>query len=119
MRKQVKLSYAVVFEQTPNNYCAYAPDVPGCVSVGDTWPEMQAMIREALAFHIEGMVENGEAIPEPRMSLEEAMAYHSQPLTGEEKASLAEFGDEPPSLSTTFETVEIEVALPQPAASGP
>ncbi len=115
----MKLSYAVVFEQTPNNYCAYAPDVPGCVSVGDTWPEMQAMIREALAFHIEGMVENGEAIPEPRMSLEEAMAYHSQPLTEEEKASLAEFGDEPPTLSTTFGTVEVEVALPQPAASGP
>ena len=115
----MKLSYAVVFEETPNNYCAYAPDVPGCVSVGDTWSEMQANIREALAFHIEGMVENGEAIPEPRMSLEEAMAYHSQPLTEEEKASLAEFGDEPPSLSTTFETVEIEVPLLQPAASGP
>ena len=74
----MKLCYAVVFEQTPNNYCAYAPDVQGCVSVGDTWSEMQANIREALAFHIEGMVENGEAIPEPRMSLEEAMAYHSQ-----------------------------------------
>ena len=117
----VKLSYAVVFEQTPNNYCAYAPDVPGCVSVGDTWPEMQANIREALTFHIEGMVENGEAISEPRMSLEEAMAYHCQvlPEYEEENPSLAEFGDEPPSLSTTFETVEVEVALPQPAASGP
>ena len=114
----MKLCYAVVFERTPNNYGAYAPDVPGCVSVGDTWTEMQAMIREALTFHIEAMVENGEAIPEPRMSLEEAMAYHSQPLTEEEKASLAEFGDTPPSLSTTFETVEIEVPLPQPAAPG-
>lgn len=117
--KAMKLSYVVVFERSPNNYSAYAPDVPGCVSVGDTWEEMQAMIKEALEFHIESMVEDGEAIPEPRMSLEEAMAYHSQPLTDEEKASLAEFGDETPTLSTTFEPVEIEVRLPQPAASGP
>ena len=28
----MKLTYAVVFEQTPNNYGAYAPDVPGCIS---------------------------------------------------------------------------------------
>ncbi len=55
----MKLTYAVVFEQTPNNYCAYVPDVPGCVSVGDTWDEMQAMIREALAFHIEDPLESG------------------------------------------------------------
>ena len=37
----MKLRYAVVFEQTPNNYCAYAPDVPGCVSTGTTWKEIQ------------------------------------------------------------------------------
>ena len=114
----MKLSYVVVFEQGPNNYSAYAPDVLGCVSTGDTWEEMQAMIKEALQFHIEFMVENGEEVPGPRMSLEEAMAYHSQPLTEEEKASLAEFGDEGPVLSTTFERVEIEVAVPQPAAGG-
>jgi hypothetical protein len=29
----MKLQYAVVFEQTPNNYCAYAP---GCISTGKT-----------------------------------------------------------------------------------
>ena len=114
----MKLCYAVVFERTPNNYGAYAPDVSGCISVGDTWPEMQAMIREALTFHIEAMVENGEAIPEPRMSLEEAMAYHCQVLAEYEKNPPPEFRDAPPTLSTTFETVEIEVRIPQPAAPG-
>ena len=59
----MKLTYAVVYEQTPNNYCAYAPDVPGCVSTGKTWKKMQEMIREALTFHIEFMVENGESVP--------------------------------------------------------
>ena len=33
----MKLAYSVVFERTPNNYSAYVPDVPGCVSTGKTW----------------------------------------------------------------------------------
>ena len=30
----MKLKYVVVYEQTPNNFCAYAPDLPGCISTG-------------------------------------------------------------------------------------
>ena len=114
----MKLRYAVVFEQTPNNYGAYAPDVPGCGSTGRTWEEIKANIQEALAFHVEGMVENGEAVPEPRMSVREAMAYHSQPLDESALESLAAFGEADSDLPTTVEMVEIEVVLPQAAASG-
>ena len=89
----MNLKYAVVFEQTPNNYGAHAPDVPGCVSTGKTWDEMRANIRDALSFHIEGMVQNGEPIPEPRMSVREAMAYHCEPLDEYVLESLAEFGE--------------------------
>ena len=46
----MKLKFAVVYEWTPDNYGAYAPDLPGCVSVGETWEEAQAMMREAIAF---------------------------------------------------------------------
>ncbi len=28
------MKYAVVIEKTPNNYAAYVPDLPGCVSTG-------------------------------------------------------------------------------------
>ena len=45
--------------------CAYVPDLPGCVAVGDTIDKTEHMIREAIAFHIEGMREDGLAIPEP------------------------------------------------------
>ena len=114
----MKLRYAVVFEQTPNNYCAYAPDVPGCVSTGTTWKEIQDNIREALAFHIEGMVENGEPPPEPRMSVRDAMAYHSEPLDAVVVQSLAEYGEPAPELSITVEMVEVEVVLPQAMAKG-
>ena len=72
----MKLKYAVVIEKAPGNYAAYAPDVLGCVSVGDTWDEMLAMIREALEFHIELMQEDGDPLPEPRSSIRDAMEYH-------------------------------------------
>ena len=114
----MKLTYAVVFEQTPNNYCAYVPDVAGCVSTGGTWDEMQAMIREALAFHIEDLLEGGEPLPEPKMSIDEAIAYHNEPIPEDVLASYAEYGDDTPTLSTRFELVEVEVPAPQAAQAG-
>ena len=80
----MKLTYAVVFEQTPNNYCASVPDVPGCVEhrTATHWDEMQAMIREAwLAFHIEEPAGRG-ATPSPsrRCPSTEAIAYHNEPI---------------------------------------
>ena len=114
----MKLKYAVVFEQTPNNYAAYAPDVPGCISTGKTWDEMQKMIREALTFHIEFLIEEGDPVPKPKMSIEEAIAYHSEALAECEKEAQAEYGDPVPTISTTFQMVEIEVAAPQAAKAG-
>ena len=114
----MKLKYAVVFEQTPNNYAAYAPDVPGCISTGKTWDKMQEMIREALTFHIEDTLEQGGPLPEPKMSIEDAIAYHSEPLEEYALKSYAEFGEPVPSLSTTFQMVEVEVAAPRAAKAG-
>ena len=31
----MKVRCVVVYQQTPNNYCAYVPDFPGCVSTGE------------------------------------------------------------------------------------
>jgi predicted RNase H-like HicB family nuclease len=41
------------------------PDLPGCISVGDTLDETRAMAAEALALHLDGLAEDGEAVPEP------------------------------------------------------
>ncbi len=49
------MRYAVVIEKGERNYWAYVPDLPGCVSVGDTLEEAKAEIREAIEFHLEGM----------------------------------------------------------------
>ncbi len=59
------MRYAVVIEKGERNYSAYVPDLPGCVSVGDTLEEVKAEIREAIEFHLEGMREDGEPIPPP------------------------------------------------------
>ena len=57
------MRYAIVIEKAENNYSAYVPDLPGCVSTGATVEEAEKSIREAIAFHLEGMRENGIPIP--------------------------------------------------------
>ena len=59
------MRYAVVIEKGERSYSAYVPDLPGCVSVGDTLEEARAEIREAIEFHLEGMREDGLPIPKP------------------------------------------------------
>ena len=57
--------FAVVIESGLNNLSAYVPELPGCISTGQTVEEIEHNIREAIELHLEGMVEDGEAIPEP------------------------------------------------------
>lgn len=59
------MRYAIVIEKTPNNYSAYAPDLPGCAATGATLAEVQQEIKEAIEFHLEGLREEGLPIPEP------------------------------------------------------
>ena len=113
----MRLQFSVVFERSPNNYGAYVPDLPGCVSVGDTWEEMQAMIKEAITYHVEDMLECGEPLPEPQMSLAQAIAYHNQPLSEDVIQSLAEFGEvadiNDPEFPPRFGMVEVEISVPE------
>ncbi len=57
--------FAVVYEHGPGNWSAYVPDLPGCVSLGDTLEETEKNIREAIELHVEVMQEHGDEIPEP------------------------------------------------------
>ena len=110
----MRLKYVVVFEQGPDNYSAYVPDLPGCVSTGKTWEKMLEMIQEAITGHIEVMLEYGYPLPERSMSLEEAIAHHGEPLTEGELKTLAQFGEDTPTLSVTFKEIEVEVEIPTP-----
>lgn len=64
------MKYAIVIEKAENNYSAYVPDLPGCVSTGATPEEVEAEIRRAIEFHLEGMRQDGEIIPSPQSKVE-------------------------------------------------
>jgi len=59
------LKYAVVFERSADGYGAFVPDLPGCVTVGDTLQDTERNIREAIAGHIAAMRDHGETVPKP------------------------------------------------------
>jgi predicted RNase H-like HicB family nuclease/predicted RNA binding protein YcfA (HicA-like mRNA interferase family) len=60
------MQYAVVIEKVPDsNYSAYVPDLPGCISTGDTLEEAKVNIHAAIEFHLDGMRQDGDPIPEP------------------------------------------------------
>jgi predicted RNase H-like HicB family nuclease len=57
--------YAVIFERAATNWAAYVPDLPGCVTTGNTLDETERNIRVAISGHIETLRQFGEAVPEP------------------------------------------------------
>jgi antitoxin HicB len=56
--------FDVIFEpQDEGGYTAYVPDLPGCVSEGETLEEATAMIQEAMALYLESRHEHGWPLP--------------------------------------------------------
>jgi len=64
------MRYAIVVEQAEGNYSAFVPDLPGCVATGNTLPEIEQQIREAIAFHLDGLREDGLEIPKALSTVE-------------------------------------------------
>lgn len=59
------MTYTVIYEKGPASWGAYVPDLPGVISVGDSREEVEHLIQEAIAFHLDGMREEGLPIPMP------------------------------------------------------
>ncbi len=57
--------YPVVIEGGGDRWSAYVPDLPGCVTAGSSRDEVEQLMREAIALHIESMREQGEPAPPP------------------------------------------------------
>lgn len=59
-----KLFYPAVLEKEPGSaYGVTFPDLPGCVSAGDTAEQALVNAHEALAGHIAFMVQDGDPLP--------------------------------------------------------
>ena len=56
--------FDVVFEpQKEGGYTVYVPDLPGCISEGETLEEATDMIREAMTLYLESREEHGWELP--------------------------------------------------------
>lgn len=93
MLKQV--IYQGVFEPTAGEgFSVYFPDLPGCVSYGDTLNEARKNAQDALALHLYGLEEDGAPIPAPsaapEVDPETAPGYLVCPVTFFPSLALAE-----------------------------
>ncbi len=62
------MRYLIVIEETETGFSAYSPDLPGCVSTGQTREEVEQNMKEAVQLHIEGMKIEGLEVPRPKTS---------------------------------------------------
>ena len=59
--------YPIVIHKDPDSdYCVVIPDLPGCITAGDTLDDAEKQALEAIQCHIEGMLLDGEPIPEAK-----------------------------------------------------
>jgi predicted RNase H-like HicB family nuclease len=59
--KPVVPKYPIIFERGENNWAAYVPDLPGCITTGKTLEETESNIREAIQGHLDTLRHFGEA----------------------------------------------------------
>lgn len=57
------MRYVAVIERANDN-SAYVPDLPGCITTGDTVEDVEMEIGEAIRLHVEGMIEDGIPVPQ-------------------------------------------------------
>ena len=56
---------AIIETDEHGGFGVFFPDLPGCVSAGDTVDEAARGAAEALALHLQGMLEDREVVPAP------------------------------------------------------
>lgn len=59
------MRYLIIIEDTTTGFSAYAPDLPGCVSTGQSEAAVVSNMREAIEFHIEGLKADDLPVPAP------------------------------------------------------
>lgn len=60
-----KLSYLAVFEPSGDGYSVYFPDLPGCISYGNSYEEAQKEAADALGFTFTEWRKTGTKSPLP------------------------------------------------------
>lgn len=65
------MTFLVAIHKDPNSsYGVSVPDLPGCVTAGDTMAEALIMAKEAIELHLEGMLDDDVELPDPSDDLD-------------------------------------------------
>lgn len=59
------LNYLLIIEKSDGNYSAFVPDLPGCITVGETIDEVIEHAREAITLYLETLLDQSKGIPSP------------------------------------------------------
>lgn len=69
------MTFLVAVHKDPeSSYGVSVPDLPGCVTAGDTVGEALRMAKQAIKLHLEGMLDDGVELPEPSEDIERLKA---------------------------------------------
>lgn len=61
------MRYEVIIEAgSDGSFSAYVPELPGCVSCGETIEEVRLLMDEAIELHIDSLQQHGEPVPLPQ-----------------------------------------------------
>ena len=64
--------FLVAIHKDPgSSYGISVPDLPGCVTAGDTIAEALILAKDAIKLHLEGLLEDGLELPEPVENLDQ------------------------------------------------
>ena len=88
-------------ETDRTDYGVTVPDLPGCVSAGDTLEKALANAGEAILGHLEVMIEDGKPVPEPNSMVP---SLGPGQMIGAVKVNLAE-------LEALRETVRLNISM--------
>ena len=95
-RKGTK-AFTIRFEHAEEGgYLVTVPELPGCVTEGDTFAEAMEMVMDAMAGLLQVAVEHGDPIPEPFVELVdelvEASAAKPQRVGGGRQTARSQVG---------------------------
>lgn len=72
--KKDRYVYPALFNYADDGISVEFPDLPGCLTAGDTEEEAIAIAKEAMTLHLYGIEQDGDHIPPPSKANE---LYHS------------------------------------------
>ncbi len=59
--------YPAIFKHDEGGYTITFPDLPGCITCGETLEEAYLMAKDAIELHLYGMEQDNDEIPKPSL----------------------------------------------------